>query len=154
MKRYIHYGHDRFIPEHFTPIRNRQYFSKPFGGLWASPVDAEYGWKDWCEAENFRECREDNSFTFTLAPVARVLYVAGRSDLKGLPRTGDMESILGGMYDVDNPYSLVSLDFERLRNDGWDAVEVTDINRLYWALYGWDCDSILVMNPDIIEVVE
>ena len=33
--------------------------------------------------------------------------------------------------------------------------EVTDdyLESLYFKLYGWDCDSILIMNPDIIRGV-
>lgn len=48
---YIHYGHKHFEVNEFEPIRNRELFPKPFGGFWASPVNAEYGWKDWNEAE-------------------------------------------------------------------------------------------------------
>ena len=46
----------------------------------------------------------------------------------------------------------VFIDFEKLAEQGWDAVEVKISNdmRLYWALYGWDCDSILIMNPDVV----
>ena len=36
----------------------------------------------------------------------------------------------------------ISIDF-RLSND----------QRLYWALYGWDCESILVFNPKAIKLV-
>lgn len=34
----------------------------------------------------------------------------------------------------------------------YDAVEVliSEDRRLYQQLYGWDCDSILIMNPDIV----
>lgn len=52
---YIHYGHKHFEVNEFEPIRNRELFPKPFGGFLASPVNAEYGWKDWNEAEHFRE---------------------------------------------------------------------------------------------------
>lgn len=45
-----------------------------------------------------------------------------------------------------------ALDFETLESSGVDAVEVNlsaDRN-LYYELYGWDCDSILIINPEII----
>lgn len=142
MKKYIHYGATRYDPGKFRPIQNVWFFTKPYGGLWGSPVDAEYGWKEWNEEEHFRECREDNSFTFTLAPTARVLRISKRKDLAGLPRNeSDMK---------ESPYLPVCLDFEQLMRNGWDAVELENSRRLYWALYGWDCDSILVMNPDVV----
>ena len=46
---------------------------------------------------------------------------------------------------------MCCLDFEKLSKD-YDAIEVIDIGKFYWALYGWDCNSILIMNPDIVEV--
>lgn len=35
----------------------------------------------------------------------------------------------------------------------YDAVEIniSSDGKLYWDLCGWDCDSILVMNPDVIK---
>ena len=53
------------------------------------------------------------------------------------------------------------LDFELLTYE-YDAIELhlsEDNSRgdfmecLYWVLYGWDCDSILIMNPDVVEVL-
>ena len=46
-------------------------------------------------------------------------------------------------------------DFEKLVSDGVDAIEffISDDNKLYWDLYGWDCDSILIMNPNIIKLI-
>ena len=38
---YIHYGSKQFDISKFEPIRN--WWNKPHGGLWASPVNAEYG---------------------------------------------------------------------------------------------------------------
>lgn len=53
---YIHYGHRWFEKDLYTQIRNRKYFAKPFGGLWASNVNSKFGWKDWCKVEEFRDC--------------------------------------------------------------------------------------------------
>lgn len=52
------------------------------------------------------------------------------------------------------------IDFEALMKD-YDAVEVhlsEDStcgydDGLYWKMYAWDCDSILIMNPDVVITV-
>ena len=149
-KKYIHYGHKKFDRERFTPINNERCFVKPIGGLWASPVDAEWGWKQWCKSEKFRDCNEDNSFTFTLSEKAVVVHIRSIKNLSGLPR-------------VENEFTLNTwycIDFERLLEIGIDAVELhlSEEDRrglgvcegLNWSLYGWDCDSILIMNPDVV----
>lgn len=145
-KKYIHYGHKNFDREKFGNIRNYKGFTKPYGGFWASPVDAEFGWKEWCEREDFRECSLGCSFTFTLSPEAKVLYIDDVGKLNGLPEA-EYEFAL-------SEWRL--LDFEKLLEQGYDAVEMnlSSDGRLYWALYGWDCDSILILNPDIVEVLE
>lgn len=145
MRTYIHYGSNKFHPYAFVKITNCPQFTKPFGGLWASPVDAKYGWKDWCEDSRFNVNRLKKSFTFTLAPEAKVLYIRSTDDFENLPKQG-----------VNVPSMWTALDFELLRQQGYDAVELVDIEApgLYWALYGWDCDSILIMNPGIIRVDE
>ena len=43
------------------------------------------------------------------------------------------------------------LDFEKLQ-ERYDAIEVY-IDNLYWDLYGWDCDSILILNKEIVKEV-
>lgn len=152
-KEYIHYGHSEFRPELFREIKNRYAFVKPLGGLWASPVDAKLGWKEWCTDENFCVGRLLDSFTFKLSENSNILHIRSVHDLESLPRQKGL---------VMKP-SWVALDFEKLLADGWDAVELhlSEESRdsfgmfdgLYWELYGWDCDSILIMNPDVIEVV-
>ena len=44
-------------------------------------------------------------------------------------------------------------DFESLLADKCDAIELflSDDHELYFKFYGWDCDCILVMNPNVIE---
>lgn len=52
-KVYIHYGSSTFYK--FPPVKNELYFDKPIGGLWASPIDTQYGWKYWCKVNHFRK---------------------------------------------------------------------------------------------------
>lgn len=143
-KIYIHYGDTDFKPDFFIPINNERCWVKPKGGLWASPVDAKLGWKEWCEREDFRPCIEENSFRFTL-PDAKVFVIDSVEKLKELPV-------------IENPpYRSTSrlIDFEKCVEFGYDAIELnlSADHQLYWELYGWDCDSILVMNPDKIKVM-
>ena len=140
MSTYIHYGHKYFMQRNFREIRNRQWV-KPTGGLWASDVNAPYGWKQWCENENFCDCQEENAFRFQLAAGANVLHIRRKEDLNDLPKE---KSEYSG--------SMKFLDFEAIRKSGIDAIELhlSEDYRLYWDLYGWDCDCILIMNPDIV----
>lgn len=47
--KYIHYGSKHFDINRFKPIKNESLFTKPIGGLWASKVDDNYGWKNLCK---------------------------------------------------------------------------------------------------------
>ena len=143
MRRYIHYGHTKFDKSVFNKIKNVDCSTKPKGGLWASDIEAEHGWKDWGEAEEFRDCKEENSFSFVLSDNAKVLYIDSIDDLKVLPKIDDKFGM--------NFSSWILLDFEKLA-ETYDAVEVSissDFD-LYYKLYGWDCDSIVIMNPDVV----
>lgn len=143
---YIHYGDKKFNKKKFEEIKNIM-FVKPLGGLWASRVDSEYGWKSWCESQNFHpeKYRENNYFKFKLRENAKVLTIANREQL---------EKIIKQNLSEDYKALFVALNFEELAKQ-YDAIEVliSEDNRLYWDLYGWDCDSILVMNKDVIEEV-
>ena len=143
--KYIHYGHTEFDPELFMRPHNERMFTKPYGGLWGSRIDAKCSWKHWCECEHFRDCCEDNSFTFTLTEDANVLHICSVVDLQDLPKV-DSKS-----FDYTD---WCCLDFERLLAYGVDAVELhlSEDYRLYWSMYGWDCDSILIMNPEVVVV--
>lgn len=145
MKTYIHYGHNKFERDKFVYPYNRRYFNKPFGGLWASRTDAECGWKDWCEQENFRECSINNSFLFTISDNANILYINCVEDVKKLPN-----------QNLDLTLTTIkTVDFEQLIVNGIDAIEfnISNDDGLYMALYGWDCDSTLILNPDIIKTI-
>ena len=144
---YIHYGSDGFDPSKFRRIENVKFFTKPKGGFWGSPLSAEYGWAKWCKDNNLRECDKEESFIFTLKDSAKVLKLVSFIDLMPLPKRTEADE---GFFSYDfDTYASVYLDFERLLKDGVDAIEIK-IEGLYFLLYGWDCDSILVMNKDVV----
>ena len=153
MTEYIHYGHKEFDKNKFNKVTNESCCVKPTGGLWASPVDAKFGWRDWRDEENFRDCNEDNSFKFTLTENSKVLHLRSVKDLATIPEQEEKT-----MYKLASSFYI---DFEKLIEMGYDAVELhlsDDLNdydyelehSLYWKLYGWNCDSIVILNPDIV----
>ena len=146
---YIHYGSTEYDSSKFQPIKNKDILCKPEGGLWGSPVGCAYGWKEWCESSQFTECNESNSFKFGISDNANILRISSVSDLDGLPRFEKQFISFS---------SWIVLDFEKMLLDGVDAIELNisgdesedALDCLYFKLYGWDCDSVLVMNKDVI----
>ena len=66
-------------PELIKPIKNS--WVKPKGGLWASPINSAYGWKEWCEAEEFGNLSSSFSFEFE----GNVLVIDSLHDMDKLP---------------------------------------------------------------------
>lgn len=136
----IHYGSTKYIKEKVKPITNAIRV-KPNGGLWTSPVNSKYGWKDWCEDEEYRPCDDTNSFKLKLHNWAKVYIIDSLDDLKKMP-----------VYHYQND-KLFFIDFENL-SKSYDAIWLTEKGegetRLSYPidLYGWDCESVLIMNPE------
>lgn len=159
---YIHYGSDKFDRTRFGPIKNRAIpWVKPEGrsGLWACRVDAENSWKEFCEQDALWPDRIKESFKFKLSKKAKVAYLNKPSDCDKLPLYKN--NIDSTFFDRTERF----INFEECLKQGIDAIEVVDIwgrenpdhydymETLYYALYGWDCDSILILNPDIVEEI-
>ncbi len=151
MKKYIHYGHKHFNKEKFNIVENRLGINKPKGGLWASPVDAKLGWKQWCDDNYFRECDKNNSFAFVLKENANVIHLYSVEDVERL-------LIKAEKPPFDMFIERFLPDFETMKSKGVDAIELhlsedksgDYFDNLYYKLYGWDCDSILILNPDVV----
>ena len=156
---YIHYGHNRFDPNKFEPIKNERLWVKPKGGLWASKIDASFGWKEWCEAEIFRDCNINNAFKFTLSDYASIAILSTISDIRRLPMVDTSPDPTGSMLGfLEQAY----IDFEKCLANGIDAIELCWYgdeyssqarDNLHFTLYGWDCDSIIILNPDIVQPI-
>ena len=135
MREYVHFGTDRFDPDHNM---SRATSNKP-SGFWASPVDSEYGWRDFVihgMPERIDGVVNAPYIVFHLKEGARVLDVRKPEDIEGYI-TADRK-----------------IDFEKIKKD-YDALELhldgEHYEELHWGhFYGWDCDSIVIWNPDCI----
>ena len=138
--KYIHYGSNNFDPEKFIEIENMHLFNKPIGGLWASCVKAKFGWSKWGQENNYGLSDLKKSFTFSLSPDARIYEINSKEDIEALPLQEEQFSSL-----------MKAVDFESLCSD-YDVIKFNYDNNpsLYWNLYGWDCDCILVLNKEVI----
>jgi hypothetical protein len=142
----IHYGAKKFDRDLFKPIQNE--WIKPKGGLWTSPVDSEFGWKDWCRDNEFAHCNEKNSFKIELFPDAKIFVINTYKYLERAPLFTLSPSVPNLRY----------LDFEKLCIE-YDAIYLTASGQ--WAtrltyplnLNGWDCESVLIMNPDCFKEI-
>jgi hypothetical protein len=150
-KVYIAYGSSEYSPSKFKPVNLTHWRSavnnKPFGGLWASPIDSKWGWKDWCQAEEWNTESLNTHFTFTLAPGTNIYVIDNEKDLVSV-------STFRSEY-----MPTLSINFAGLINNGYDGIYVTDNaarNFRYSTIYGisdlnsWDCESICIFNKDVI----
>lgn len=146
---YVHYGSDDFVKSNFLPVKNYHspVFKKPMPGtgFWASPKNSENSWKKWCEQENFRLDTLKTSFEFFLKENSKILLLKTLKDYEKMleiyaTKIECIPSILGETRFID---------FEKMQKDGIDAI-LYFVKDLYYEMYGWDCDSILVLNPEII----
>lgn len=152
---YIHYGHSKFDPNRWNDVRGSEggFFNKPDGGLWASPADAERGWREWCMFEKFEVDRLKKSFRFRLSPDARILELTP-DNVWDLPSDEELRARLGWTDRGRSSWGKVfGIDFAKLVED-YDVLvcSLTKYPMLFWTLYGWDCDCILVLNKEVIVV--
>jgi len=134
----IHYGDTKYSLRKFKPIKND--WIKPDGGLWTSPVDSPYGWKQWCESERYELGEfEKGSFKLRLKRKARILVIDSVEDLRMLPQINTCST-----------RTLAYIDFEAISKIA-DAVWLTYIGQQKTryskpSLYGWDIESVLILN--------
>ena len=144
---YIHYGDNEFNPEMLSkwpvPKETGHHYDKP-QGLWASPVNAVFGWKKWCKQELYNLEKLEESFTFVISPKARVLHLHKIEDAEPYIRRDEITR--------DHV-----LDFRRIY-ENFDAMELhlSEDRRGFLNsenFWEWDVDSICIWNPDIVKVV-
>ena len=151
MNTYIHYGSETFNPEKLTEqalSETRDSWLSQYKpcGLWGSPEDSRYAWKEWCTSEDFHTERLKTSFRFSLDKTARVLRIHSMEDaIPYLVRNKAYDALSINAY---------TLDTERIESE-FDAMEVIMDSDLYWnnVFRMWDVDSVCVWNPEVVEVI-
>lgn len=153
-KLYIHYGHRNFSKERVTKMRNgpggNMAINKPDFGLWGSPVDCEFGWKEWCESEDFHTDTLDRYFVFKVKDGAKIFTVRKNDDISDYLCTPYM-------YTIEYMFPPKYIDFNKIMKeyDGMELIHEDNYSSLHYSyFYSWDVDSIVVLNPDAIEVVD
>ena len=155
---YVHYGcsfyeYDR---SKFEKVKNIPFSAKPSGGFWASPAGADgritYDWAAFCRQNEY--CPRGNlnqKFLFCLDAEAHIFHIETLADCHCLPKV----KLFTDMFWREAEF----IDFEECVRQGMDAIEYAytavhqdeDVgDAMDIKMLGWDCDSILIMNPDII----
>ena len=162
---FVAYGKEKFNARknttwHYNPEGS---WTKPWGGVWASPVNAQYGWAEYLNNGNLgsRKIRDlSKHFRFKLSKSAKIYMIDNAQDLIAV-------STKLGKYDDFSITAYWYIDFHKLCNDyGCDGVFITDnaarnLRRNIWlddngtnvvmSLWEWDVCSIWIANLDIIE---
>ncbi len=154
MKQYITYGFViediKDIKTDLTTIGNM----KPKSALWGSPVDAEFGWREWCEAENYIPGKRHMSFdeyfktyfTWTLKDNSKIYTI---SNLHHIRKLAD-----AGIIHRSGKFLDLIVDYKMAYDMGYSAIELCDstlghrfFNPLELLFNSWDCESIVVLDP-------
>ena len=152
----FHYNLSRF-----RKVTNKwSFLNKPIGGLWSSPKNSQWGWKDWCESEMFREKSYFKvGFKFKLKSSAKIFILNTISDYLSLPDE----------YFWRDPMNMTltkSLNWEKLATeyDGFlltekGLEETRDLGfdpfvKGRQGFYSWDCETLLVFSLDCISEIK
>ena len=157
---YIILGKKELNKEKFKSVKNRIGLNKPEGGLWASPYypNNEYisGWHEWCTSE-MENWLSNDSVILELKDDARIYIINSQEDLINL-------MCIVGVAKDELTLNLglkrfASPDFEKA-SQVFDAILITEEgqwktrfsdDKCDYNLYGWDCESILILNYDCVE---
>lgn len=188
MKKYIWYGKEEFDINKLEKFELKngisfdQWWDKPkecldinglrfpFNGLWASPVDTDWGWIDWCKQNDFHLDSFEWYQTFTLKDNAKICTIDSLQSLnvflkkyakrvetidydytrkqKFVDITEDIDPnawVASGTYRYN--WNKVVIDF-----DGIEVSHDFNFNLIHKIFYTWDCDSIVIWNPEIISL--
>ncbi len=134
--------------------------NKPNSALWGSPIDAEFGWKEWCFLNGFkRDYNWKNPIKWKLRPYSKVLKIDFEDIIN--EQTSILRKYIAdnkNIFGMDFDFPQIMFDFELMLKDGISAVQLMNSsighfygNDLEIAFNTWDCESIVVLDETKIE---
>jgi hypothetical protein len=144
----IHYGSNKFDESKFQSIKNDNW-AKPRGGLWTSPINSKYGWKDWNESEQFMACDIENSFIIELSNDCKILKIDSKIDLLKLPTYSKENSVYLDYEAITTKYDAIWL-----TANGENETRYCGMFDNNAKMYGWDCETVLILNNKCISDVK
>ena len=144
-----HYGSLYFSKAKFKKVKNDGI--KPIGGFWASPVGNQYcTWEDFCRVEmpDWLKCP---SCFIRLKDHSKILYIDSIKQFEYLKKNYSYKNKRNRLFS-DKFFLSHVIDYEKMVRDGFDAVYfgISAYPELYYILYGFDVDSLIVLNPDCV----
>ena len=149
---YITYGFDKFEKERLVPVSQPLSIrgNKPIGCFWGSPVGAEFGWKQWCERNDFRLSSFSSYIVWRLKDGSKILKIRSAADVEPLPVVIDEN--LNDLPNID--YNLLRTKFDAVELvNPWIGKSCSHSSHKEFGFNTWDCQSIVVLNPNKIEVL-
>lgn len=136
--------------------KHNGFLFKPDRGFWGSPIDASYGWKEWCENEEFGSYDFNKPVYWTLTS-GKILQV-GWDEVNNKELSNLTKYIKPMMIGGCCPYTI--LDWDKMLEDGIVAVQLMDgcighcfKNILEEHFNGWDCQSIVVLDKSRLKFI-
>ena len=154
-------GKSELSEDKFISIKNRQNFIKPEGGLWTSPYTPNNqfysAWHEWCSNEDFSSGLSGDGVLIELNEDALYYVIDSQEDLidfiKIVGRQGsEIEKLVGYEMWIIPDWENASKMFDVIyltQNGAWETHMPMEKSR--YNLYGWDCETCLIMNYSSIE---
>ena len=150
---WIAYGTDKFDSKQSRPV---DFYSlpcrtnnKPYGGVWASPLESKWGWADFCDSEEFRLRTLDTHYLFKLSPDAKIYVIDTFEDLKRVSTRYIQQDL---SYGIDFPelgdkYNGIYVTYNAARTLRYPGNGIL-------GLQAWDVESICIWDDDVIIPIE
>lgn len=149
----VHYS-DQVITVPRTRYSQRDVSMAKPRGFWLSD-DSDYGWRQWCEAEDFRTERLRYAHTVTLKQDANILYIQSDLELDNFTNKYGANGYLG-MFNITNMMCIDWFKVSKL----YQGIIITPYlwqRRLDFGCgwyYGWDCASGCIRDTSCIETIK
>ena len=143
----VHYTNEKDWGLRPIRLRARPGMMKPRGGIWASPLGCDFGWREWCKEGRLRFLKPYR--VYLEVTLERALLVNQVEDLDKLLWT----PLLPGVTTISQ-----RPDWGAMKRRGIDVVYVTEAGERATrfsafrdrysgrGLYGWDCESLLILR--------